>query len=85
VWHFAAVGALFAVAQLLLYSRLATEDRRVAAPMWLLVLGEVVVVSLWLHGSPTEIVLVALTTAGVLVGLGVLAEVDEHRPRTGRG
>jgi hypothetical protein len=85
VWLFAAVGALFAVAQLLLYSRLATEDRRVAAPMWLLVLGEVVVVSLWLHGSPTEIVLVALTTAGVLVGLGVLAEVDEHRPRTGRG
>jgi hypothetical protein len=79
VWLFAATGALLAVAQLLLYSRLAAEDRRVAAPMWLLVLGEATVVTLWWHDSPTEIVTVALSTAVVLVGLGVVAEIEEHR------
>jgi hypothetical protein len=76
-WLFAATGSLFALAQLLLYSRLATEDRRVSA-MWLLVAGEVLAVTLWWHGSPTEIVLVALTTALVLAALGALAEAAEH-------
>ena len=85
LWLFAAVGSLFAVAQVLLYSRIAAEDRRVAAPMWLLLVVEVTVVGLWWNGSPTEIVLVALATATVLVGLGVLAEVEEHRPRGSRG
>jgi hypothetical protein len=87
-WLFAATGSLFAVAQLLLYSRLATEDRRVAAPMWFLVAGEVLAVTLWWHGSPTEIVRVALTTAFILAVLGVLAEAAEHgvlsQPGAGR-
>ncbi len=85
VWLFAAVGSLFAVAQLLLYSRLAAEDRRVAAPMWVLVAVEVAAVTLWWHGSPTQIVLTALATAVVLVALGALAEAEEHRPRRAGG
>jgi O-antigen/teichoic acid export membrane protein len=77
-WLFAATGALLAVVQLLLYSRLAGEDRRVALPMWLLVAAEIGVIWLWRHGSVTEIVTTALATAACVAMLGVLAEVHEH-------
>ena len=85
VWLFAAAGSLLAVAQVLLYSRLATEDRRAVVPMWALVLLEVVVIGLWRHGSPTEIVAVVVCAALALALAGALIEAVEHgvgrRPR----
>jgi hypothetical protein len=78
VWLFAATGAVLAVVQLLIYSRLAGEDRRVAVPVWLLVAGEVTVISLWRHDTVTAVVTTALATALAAALLGVLAEVDEH-------
>jgi O-antigen/teichoic acid export membrane protein len=77
-WLFAAAGAMLAVVQLLLYSRLAGEDRRVALPMWLLVVAEVAVISLWRHANVTEVITTALATAACAALLGVLAEVHEH-------
>lgn len=82
LWLFAALGSLFALAQLLLYSRLATEDRRAAAPVWALVVVEVTLVAVWFHATVTEIVLVALAAAVTLVGMGAWAEVEEHRAGT---
>jgi O-antigen/teichoic acid export membrane protein len=77
-WLFAAVGSLLATVQLLIYSRLAGEDRRVALPTWLVVVAEVAVVCLWRHGSITAIVTTALGAAAVVVVLGALAEAHEH-------
>jgi len=77
-WLFAAVGSMLALVQLLIYSRLAGDDRRVALPTWLVVLGEVTVVSLWRHDSITAIVTTALAAATVAVALGLLAESHEH-------
>jgi hypothetical protein len=77
-WLFAANGALLAVVQLLLYSRLAGEDRRVALPMWLVVAAEITVIWIWRHASVTEVVTTALATAAGVALLGLLAEVHEH-------
>jgi O-antigen/teichoic acid export membrane protein len=96
-WLFAATGALLAVVQLLLYSRLAGEDRRVALPMWLILGAEIGAIWLWRHGNVTEVVTTALGTAAVVAALGMLAEAHEHdilrarrparstRPGTGEG
>jgi O-antigen/teichoic acid export membrane protein len=77
-WLFAATGAMLAVVQLLLYSRLAGEDRHVALPMWLLAALEVGVIWHWRHASITDIVTTALATAATVTLLGLLAEVHEH-------
>jgi hypothetical protein len=77
-WLFAALGSLLAIVQLLIYSRLAGEDRRVALPTWIVVLAEITVVSVWRHGSITAIVTTALAAAAVVVALGALAEALEH-------
>jgi hypothetical protein len=77
-WLFAATGAILAVVQLLIYSRLAGEDRRVTLPVWLLVTGEVAVIWLWRHDTVIAVVTTALATALAAAALGVLAEVDEH-------
>jgi hypothetical protein len=77
-WLFAAVGSLLALVQLLIYSRLAGDDRRVALPTWIVVFGEVTVVSLFRHDSITAIVTTVLAAAGVAICLGALAEAHEH-------
>jgi hypothetical protein len=77
-WLFAAAGSMLAVAQVLLYSRLATEDRRAIAPMWAAVVLEVSVIALWLHDSPTEIVVVVVCAALSLALAGAVVEAREH-------
>jgi hypothetical protein len=77
-WLFAANGALLAVVQLLLYSRLAGEDRRVSLPMWLIVAAEIAVISFWRHATVTDVVTTALATAAGVTLLGLLAEAVEH-------
>jgi hypothetical protein len=71
--------------QMLLYSRLAGEDRRVSLPMWLIVAAEIAVIWIWRHASVTDVVTTALATAAGVALLGLLAEVHEHglrrRPR----
>ena len=84
-WLFAAVGSLLALVQLLIYSRLAGDDRRVALPTWIVVVGEVAVVCLWRHDSITAIVTTALGAVAVIVILGVLAEAHEHGIHRSRG
>jgi O-antigen/teichoic acid export membrane protein len=90
VWLFAAAGSLLAAAQVLLYSRLATEDRRAVAPMWTVVVLEAAVIALWRHGSPGQVVTVVVCASLSLAVAGALVEAAEHgqwrglTPRSGR-
>lgn len=79
LWLFAAEGSLFALAQLLLYSRIAAADRRALIPLWVSLAILVGGTTLWRHGSLTEIVTTVVFASAVLVAAGVLAEVQEHR------
>jgi O-antigen/teichoic acid export membrane protein len=78
VWLFAAAGSLYALAQLLLYSRLATTDRRALAVVWAGLGLLLVLVIGWWHQSATEIVVCVLVAASAVVAAGLLAELHEH-------
>jgi hypothetical protein len=78
VWMFAAAGSLYALAQLLLYSRLATTDRRALAVVWAGLALLLVLVIGWWHQSPTQIVVCVLVAASTVVAAGLLAELHEH-------
>ena len=84
VWLFAAAGSLYALAQLLLYSRLATQDRRALIAVWAALAFLLALVLGGRHGSTTEIISCVLVAATGLVATGVLAEVHEHRRRPQR-
>jgi O-antigen/teichoic acid export membrane protein len=74
-WLFAALGTLLAVAQLLLFSGIASSDRLASAAVWTAAVVELVVVELLAAtGVPTllSIVVPAVGTALVLVGTGLL-------------
>ncbi len=79
VWLFAAEGAVFALAQLLLYARLSREDRTAVVAVWAAVLALVTAVALLAHGSPQAIVTTALGAAAGLAVVGLLGWAREHR------
>jgi hypothetical protein len=83
-WLFAGAGSLFALAQVLIYSRLATGDRRVVVALWTALMVLVGLVLLGLDDSLREIITAALAAGGVLVAAGLLAELGEHRSRPGQ-
>lgn len=79
VWLFAAAGSLFALAQLLLYSRLAARDQRSQLGVWAALALLLLLVVSGRNGSLTEIVGAVLVAGAALVAAGVVAEVREHR------
>ena len=81
VWLFAAAGSLYALAQLLLYSRLAGQDRRALIAVWAALALLLALVLGGRHGSTAQIIGCVLVAATGLVATGVLAEVREHRRR----
>lgn len=81
LWAFALVGSLLSLVQLLLYSRIASADRRSTLLVWLAVGVEIVVVRLWLHDSLAEIVTAAVATTAALMVLSVLIELRGNRHR----
>jgi O-antigen/teichoic acid export membrane protein len=70
-WLFALEGSAFALVQVLLYARLAAEDKRAAASVWIALVVLVGIISIWRHGSVVEIVttVVAVSLVLTLVGL----------------
>jgi O-antigen/teichoic acid export membrane protein len=70
-WLFALEGSAFALVQVLLYARLATQDRSAVAAVWVALGVLVVVVAGWRHDSVAEIVttVVAVSLALTVVGL----------------
>lgn len=80
-WLFALLGSCLALVQLLLYSRIASSDRRSATAVWVAVLVEVVLVSVWFGDSVTAVASAALTSVALLVAAGLLIEyLSARRP-----
>ena len=80
-WLFALLGSMLALVQLLLYSRIASADRRSATAVWAAVIVEILLVSLWFDGSVTAVASAALASVGLLVVAGLVIEyVAARRP-----
>lgn len=71
IWLFALEGSAFALVQVLLYARLAAQDRKVVVAVWIALITLVVVVSTWRNDSVTDIVttVVVVSLALTVVGL----------------
>ncbi len=69
-WLFALEGSAFALVQVLLYSRLAAQDRRAVLAVWGALILLTVIVVVWRHNSVAEIVtsVVAVSLALTVVG-----------------
>lgn len=78
-WWFAALGACFACAQLLLYGRLAAQDRLAAASVWAAAAVFTVAVAAGRNGSLLEIVSTGVACAALLVATGVGAQLLRDR------
>lgn len=74
VWLFAADGALFALAQFLLYARLARGDRLAAISVALTLAGVVAVVQLAAHDTVRAIVVTVCAAAAALCVAGLASE-----------
>jgi O-antigen/teichoic acid export membrane protein len=79
LWLFALTGSLLAVAQLLLFSRVASGDVRSILAVWLAIGAEVCLVVGRFHGSVTAVVGSAATVAGLLVLAGAVVEIRSVR------
>ena len=77
LWVFGLIGAAFALAQLLLYSRLAVNDRRAVVALWAAVVLIVVGVGVW-HDSVEQVAVVVATVAVLLCAVGVGALVADQ-------
>jgi O-antigen/teichoic acid export membrane protein len=75
LWLFALTGSLLAVAQLLLFSRIASGDVRSILAVWLAIGLEIGLVAWRFDGSVTAVSGAAATVAGLLVVVGALVEI----------
>lgn len=71
IWLFALEGSAFALVQVLLYARLAAQDRKAVVAVWIALVTLVVVVATWRNDSVTDIVttVVVVSLALTVVGL----------------
>lgn len=71
IWLFALEGSAFALVQVLLYARLAAQDRKAVIAVWVALITLVTIVATWRNDSVTDIVttVVAVSLALTVVGL----------------
>lgn len=79
LWEFALVGSLLSLVQILLFSRIASADRRSTVLTWVAVLVEIGLVLVWLNGSLTNVVTAAVIATGVLAVAGAVVELRSRR------
>jgi O-antigen/teichoic acid export membrane protein len=82
LWLFAATGSMIALAQVLLYDRLARDERRAALVVWGGVVVLVVLVVARFHTSVTQIIGSALTAATAVVAVGSIGLLRSLRHPT---
>ena len=80
-WMFALEGSAFALVQVLLYARLAAQDRRAVVAVWVALIVLVVIVAGWRHDSVAEIVTTVVGVSLVLTVVGLLLD-RRSAPRT---
>ena len=73
-WLFALEGSAFALVQVLLYARLATQDRRAVITVWVALVVLVLVVSLWRHDSVAQIVTTVVAVSLILTVVGLIMD-----------
>jgi glucose dehydrogenase len=73
-WLFALEGSAFALVQVLLYARLATQDRRAVLAVWGALVVLVTVVAVWRHDTVAEIVTTVVAVSLVLAVVGLLLD-----------
>ena len=76
MWLFALEGSAFALVQVLLYSRLAAQDRKAVIAVWVALASLVSIVAIWRNGSLVEIV---TTVVGVSLALAVVGLFLDNR------
>lgn len=81
LWLFGLIGAAFSLAQFLLYSRIAVDDRSAVVALWAATALIVVGVAIW-HGTFVAVAAVVATTAVALALVGVLDLIRDSRGAT---
>ncbi|MGH3860855.1 lipopolysaccharide biosynthesis protein [Actinokineospora sp.] len=79
LWEFALVGSLLSLVQILLFSRIASADRRSTVLTWVAVLVEIGLVFAWFNGSLTNVVTAAVIATGALAAAGAVVESRSRR------
>jgi O-antigen/teichoic acid export membrane protein len=79
VWPFALVGSMLSLVQILLFSRIASNDRWSTLLIWGAVAVELVLVTGWLNGHLTQVVTAAVVATGTLVCASALVELRSRR------
>jgi O-antigen/teichoic acid export membrane protein len=79
VWPFALVGSALSLVQILMFSRIASNDRRSTLLIWGAVVVEIALVTSWLNGELTQVVTAAVVATFVLVCAGALVELRSRR------
>ena len=74
VWLFALEGSAFALVQVLLYARLATQDRKAVLAVWAALIVLVVAVVGWRHNTLAEIVTTVVAVSLVLTVAGLVMD-----------
>ena len=82
-WLFALEGSAFALVQVLLYARLAAQDRRAAVSVWIALIILVVTVVLWRHNSVAEIVTTVVAVSLLLTVAGLFMDARNARNNGG--
>lgn len=80
MWLFALEGSAFALVQVLLYARLATQDRTAVIAVWAALVVLVVTVVGWRHDSLVEIVTTVVAVSLVLTAVGLVMERRHQAP-----
>ncbi|MDI1289266.1 MAG: oligosaccharide flippase family protein [bacterium] len=79
-WLFALEGSAVARVQVLLYARLATQDRSAVLTVWVALVVLVMVVSLWRHESVAQIVTTVVAVSLVLTVVGLIMDRRSAAP-----
>ena len=82
MWLFALEGSAFALVQVLLYARLAAQDRRAVAAVWGALVVLVAVVAIWRHDSVTQIVTSVVVVSLLLTVGGLVLDLVRGKSRT---
>ena len=82
IWLFALEGSAFALVQVLLYARLATQDRTAVIAVWVALITLVVIVSTWRNDSVTDIVTTVVAVSLALTVVGLLLDRRNSTPFT---
>jgi O-antigen/teichoic acid export membrane protein len=79
-WLFALEGSAFALVQVLLYARLAAQDKRAVFTVWVGLITLVLTVSFWRNNSVEEIVTTVVFVSLALVVVGLFMDRRNNAP-----